>query len=105
MPSSVPDTDQVYDPRILRGIVLHILNAYQDPSDENEREIDETLPLLLLERFGPKVTEQAGRITRLWLGLKQRDPIKHRRLIFYRLRHLDNELSKLERMTRPKKGQ
>jgi hypothetical protein len=98
--------DKFYDPRILRGIVLHILDQYQRPEDPKaEHEIEETLPLLQLERFGLPVREQAARITKIWLGLKGRDPLKHRRLIFYRLRHLDNELSELERMTRPKKAQ
>ena len=95
--------EQVYDPRVIRGIVLHILKAYSEPSDSNEKEIEDTLPYLLLPNVDRPVRAQAAQVTRLWLGLKHRDPIRHRRLIFYRLRHLDIALEKLNQMTRPKK--
>lgn len=93
--------ERVLDRRVVRGIVLHILNAYQEPSDENEAEIEKVLPLL--QSADRLVRDQAAKASRLWMGLKQRCPLHHRRLIFYRLRHLDNALSQLEKMTRPKR--
>ena len=89
------------DPRVIRGIVLHILAAYIEPSAQNEKEIEGLLPLLF--RADPTVRDQAVQVARLWLGLKHRNPISNRRLIYYRLRHLDNALSELELATRPKK--
>lgn len=94
--------EQVFDHRVVRGIVLHILKAYMHPEDpEAERDIEKALPLLM--HADQPVREQAATVSRLWLGLKQRDPIRYRRLIFYRLRHLDMELERLNQMTRPKK--
>jgi hypothetical protein len=95
-------TDGCLDPRFSRGLVLRILEAYQCPSDEHEKDIEQMLTLLVHSL--PETREQAARVSRLWLGLKDRDPIRHRRLIYYRLRHLDNELSRLEALTRPKKA-
>lgn len=87
----------------VRGIVLGILNAYSEPNEEHEIEIEMLLPLLQHAPTEP-VRQQAAKASRLWLGLKHRCPLHHRRLIFYRLRHLDNALSQLETMTRPPKA-
>ena len=88
------------DDTTVRGMVLGILEAYSNPSDESEREIEAILPLL---QHAPreKVRAQAAHVSRLWLGTKGRCPIHYRRLLFWRLRHLDNALSGLEKMTRP----
>lgn len=91
------------DPRFIRGVVLGILRAYSEPNDQHEKEIEALLPLLQCVTE-PKVREQAAKCTRLWLGLDGRCPIHYRRLIFYRLRHLDRELENLEKMTRPRKA-
>lgn len=92
--------EKVFDPRVVRGMVLSILKAYQSPEDPDcEKDIEQILPLL--QYAEQPIRNQAAAVTRIWLGLKHRDPIRFRRLIFYRLRHLDNELSRLERMTRP----
>lgn len=95
-------TDGCLDPRFARGLILRILEAYQEPSEEHEKDIEQMLTLLV--HALPETREQAARVSRLWLGLKHRDPLRHRRLIYYRLRHLDNQLAELERMTRPKKA-
>ena len=90
------------DERTTRGIVLWILKSYGEPSAKTEKEIEASLPMLRLSR-DPVVRMQAAHASRLWMGLRDRDPIRHERLIFYRLRHLDNALNDLERMTRPKR--
>lgn len=90
------------DALTVRGIVLGILKAYQTPSEQSEKEIEAILPLLQYAPL-PRVREQAAHASRLWLGLRDRCPMHHRRLIYYRLRHLDNALDQLERMTRPVK--
>jgi hypothetical protein len=86
----------------VRGIVLGILRAYMEPSDRHEKEIDALLPLLQHAPV-PAVRDQAAHVSRIWLGLRGRCPIHYRRLMFYRIRHLDQELEKLNQMTRPRR--
>jgi hypothetical protein len=94
-------TEKVLSPIVVRGLVLHLLAQYQEPSEKSEKEIEKVLPLLYLAE--PKVRAQAAHASRLWMGTKDRCPVHYRRLLFYRLRHLDNALDQLERMTRLKK--
>jgi hypothetical protein len=89
------------DDRTVRGIVLGILRAYSQPSEKSENEIEAILPLLQ-HAPNPNVRNQAATCSRLWMATKGRDPIRYRKLIFYRLRLLDHEIENLEKMTRPK---
>lgn len=86
-----------------RSVVLGLLKAYSEPSEESEKEIEAILPLLQYSASS-EVRDQAAHVTRLWLGLQGRCGHCHPRLVHYRLHHLDNELEKLNQMTTPKKG-
>jgi hypothetical protein len=94
--------ERFIDDKTTRGIVLAVLRAYGEPSEQSEKQIEGILPLLQ-HAVRPEVRAQAAKASRLWLGTKFRDPIRYRRLMFYRLRHLDNALNDLEKMTRPRK--
>lgn len=93
--------NRVIDARTTRGIVLAVLRAYADPGKKSEKEIEGVLPLLQ-HCPRPEVRATAAHASRMWMGTFHRDPVRHRRLIFYRLRRLDAALEELERLTRPK---
>lgn len=85
-----------------RGLVLGILRAYANPGPQSQADIERILPVL---RQAPRqdVRDLAGHISGMFLGLQGRCPCCYKRLIDYRLRHLDRAVEQLDEMTRPKK--
>ena len=86
----------------IRGLTLGLLRAYASPSPQSQEEIETILPVLRTAPR-PKVRELAGHISGMFLGLQGRCPCCLKRLIDYRLRHLDRAIEELDRITKPKR--
>ena len=86
----------------VRGLVLGILRAYANPCLDSQEQIETILPVLRTAPR-PKVRELAGHISGMFLGLQGRCPCCYKKLLDYRLRHLDRAIEELDRITKPKR--
>ena len=86
------------DNKTVRGIILALIKHYRDI---NEKEFEETIPLLQ-SAPNEQVRLEAALILAIWTGIKDLDATIHPKLIRHRLRLIDDGVQRLEVLTRLK---